>query len=257
MLSDWFLKVEPVKPYSQLANIYDYVMRHVDYRHWARYLVELFRKAEVDVREILDISCGTGSLLLEMANFNFKLAGFDASDDMLKLAKLKLQKAGLSIPVWVGCMQHFQVRKRFHGVVCTYDSFNYCLHEDDWHSVFGNVFDALVPGGIFVFDVSTIRNSRKYFRNYHEKETTSAFEYERESYYLMPESEQINEFSIRWNSGQNKIFREIHRQRIYKIAEIQERIPANWFEMVAIYDGFSFRKGTERSDRVHFLLKRI
>lgn len=257
MLSNWFRKAETVQPYSQLAYIYDFVMRHVDYHRWANFLYDLFLKAEVEVKEILDISCGTGNLLLELSYLNLKLAGFDIAEDMVRLAKLKLKKSGLPAQVWRGSMQHFHVKKRFHAALCTYDSLNYCRTEEACQMVFENVAAALVPGGVFVFDISTARNSRKYFRNYHEKEAAADFEYIRDSYYLLPKSEQVNEFTIRWNSRENKVFHEIHRQRIYKIAEIIAMIPADRFNVMGIYDGFSSRPGTERSDRVHFLLKRI
>ncbi|MFQ5675704.1 MAG: hypothetical protein ACE5G1_07400, partial [bacterium] len=61
MLSGWRKTAQKVEPYSQLAYLYDYVMRHVNYRYWAHHLTRLFKKAEFPVKNVLDISCGTGS----------------------------------------------------------------------------------------------------------------------------------------------------------------------------------------------------
>jgi hypothetical protein len=50
---------------------------------------------------------------------------------------------------------------------------------------------------------------------------------------------------------------EIHQQKIYRIDEIIKVIPRDRLQVVGIYDGFSMKTGSEDSDRVHFVLKRI
>ncbi|MFQ5750570.1 MAG: hypothetical protein ACE5HI_01115, partial [bacterium] len=60
-----------------------------------------------------------------------------------------------------------------------------------------------------------------------------------------------------WNSDSASLYKEVHQQRIYRIDEIKRAIPLDCFKIVGIYDGFSNRLGSEKSDRVHFVLKRI
>ncbi|MFQ5754399.1 MAG: class I SAM-dependent DNA methyltransferase, partial [bacterium] len=166
MLSNWLQSAQSVESYSQLAFIYDYLMRHVNYRRWAQYLSDLFLKADVLVNEILDISCGTGNLLLQLVDLDYKVAGFDESENMIKMARLKADKKRIKIPVWCGSMTKFAVQKEFHAVICTYDSINYCLDLEACISTFGHSSKALCPGGLFIFDVCTLKNSRKNFQNY-------------------------------------------------------------------------------------------
>ena len=51
-------------------------------------------------------------------------------------------------------------------------------------------------------------------------------------------------------------FAETHVQRIYTLDELQERIQTSAFELLGAFDGFTFDDGSERSDRVHYVLRR-
>ena len=106
MLSNWRKTAEKVDPYSQLAYIYDHVMRHVNYRYWANHLAKLFKKADFPVKNVLDISCGTASLLLDLAKLDLNVAGFDESSQRrehgLGPAVAAAQQAAGSIGASVG-----------------------------------------------------------------------------------------------------------------------------------------------------------
>lgn len=244
-------------PYTRLASIYDHVMRHVNYERWARYLSDLFAKADFPVTSILDIACGTGSLLAHLHRLHFTVAGFDASFDMVSVARQKAKKQDRPLPLWQGNMGAFRVKQPFDACVCTYDSINYCLDLDGYLRVFNCVSESLRPGGLFIFDVCTERNSRKYFRNHYENEATREFLFVRQSHYLHKERIQVNEFLISFESDRRQTFRECHRQRIFRIKEIEGLIDSSVFELIGLFDGFSRRPGGEKSNRVHFVLKRI
>ncbi len=251
----WLRKSKRVEPYTQLAYIYDYVMRHVNYYEWAYYLTRLFRKSQGEVRTVLDISCGTASLGIELSELGYSYAGFDSSRDMIRVAQQKLLTRKAAFPVWIGSMFAFEVREPHDAVVCIYDSLNYCLNESACKLVFSQAAAALRPGGIFIFDVSTKRNSTRNFRSYYDRDRTPEFEYVRQSYYQWAVRKQINEFHILWRH-QTHWYREVHQQRIYRLDELQRFIQNNLFEIVGLYSGFSFRPATERSERVHFLLRK-
>ncbi|MBN8583072.1 MAG: methyltransferase domain-containing protein, partial [Anaerolineae bacterium] len=48
----------------------------------------------------LDIGCGTGTNLITLANAGWQAQGFDFSSQAIKLAKKKIKKAGMQIPVF-------------------------------------------------------------------------------------------------------------------------------------------------------------
>ena len=244
------------QPYTQLALIYDYVMRHVQYGKWAAYLAGMFKKTKLDVRTVLDISCGTGSLLLELSRRGFQGCGFDRSHEMIRIAKKKVELEKRSLSVWCGAMQQFSVSGQYDAVVSNYDSLNYCMNIESCLQVFDNAAAALKNEGMFIFDICTEKNSNRHFRNFFERDGTDEFEYIRQAYYNPVKHIQTNEFSIHWSTGDRKPHLEVHHQRIYKIAELRKSIPDRLFEVLGVYDGFSRQPGTEDSERVHFVLRK-
>lgn len=256
MLFRWHCKTKEVEPYSKLARCYDFVMRHVNYERWAQYLEDLFKKAEQPVHSVLDLACGTGNMMLQLHRMSYNTAGFDASRYMVEVAHEKVAKLQTRLPVWQGVMSEFGVKKSFDACICTYDSINYCMDLAQWDGLFRSVSYCLNAGGLFIFDICTEKNSRKYFRDYYERDGREDFEYIRQSHFLGREKIQLNEFTIYIHS-EKMAFREVHQQRIYRISEIKSVIPQDFFELVGVFDGFSKRPGTERSNRVHFLLRRI
>jgi len=231
-------------------------MRHVNYREWALYLRSLFHQADIRVEKILDISCGTGSMALNLSELGFVVFGLDESRTMVNEARKKLFTSRHNIPVWVASMTDFRVRRQFHAILCTYDSFNYCRSLSVCGSVLTSVAKALRPGGVFVFDISTTRNSQQNFQNYYDKEQTEHFKYVRQSYFLSNENKQINEFFITRLDGAHLTYHEYHEQKIYSIRALRSIISPNVFDIVGVFDGFSMQPATGKSDRVHFLLKK-
>ncbi len=253
MPSKLFQKTKKVEPYTKLAFIYDFLMRYVDYDDWASYLVRLFNKADCDVTSVLDISSGTGSLILHLAELGYEVSGQDYSYEMVRIAKKKFFSRDMPASLWTGSMTELASKQKYDAVVTTYDSINYCHPIARCEKVFEQVANIIKPGGVFVFDISTIRNSKRYFRRYYDSDGTNKFDYIRQSYYLPDKRKQINEFYLTWKSRKNVCYKECHEQKIYQIAELKEVVPKQFFEIVGVYDGFSLRPGTEKSDRVHFL----
>jgi ubiquinone/menaquinone biosynthesis C-methylase UbiE len=232
-------------------------MRHVDYSEWAKYIGKLFSKADIEINDVLDISCGTGNLLIQLNKNGYRACGFDNSHEMVAVANKKLKQHKVIASVWAASMMQRSVRKSSQAVLCTYDSLNYCIDHDSCKMVITQVEQILQKGGLFIFDVSTVRNSRKHFQNYYTTETTKEFEYTRQSHYLIDKNQQINEFYITWHSDKKTCFKETHRQKIYRLDEISNVIMSKSMALVGVYDGFSRRPGSEKSERVHFVLKKV
>lgn len=238
-------------PYSVLAQIYDFVMSHVDYRHWARYIIDLCEKHAGTGSPLLDISCGTGKLGHYLSRMGVDFWGTDYSREMLRIAKNRV-----SSPLWCGDMRFLSTRKKFPVVVSLYDSMNYLLEERDWSKCLRDVHSVLASGGIFIFDISTLFNSREIFRNYEIREKNSRARYIRRSYFDEQSAIQTNEFQIQLRNRKNLLFYETHRQRIRDLYSIDQFINNSPLEVVARYNEFSFIPATEKAERVHYVLKR-
>lgn len=243
-----------VAPYSKLAHIYDYVMSHVDYKTWAIYILKISDQFQPDAKSILDISCGTGSMLISINSKKYSYIGFDLSLEMVKIAKRKKASDLRKMLFFQGDMTAFSLKKRVDIIVCLYDSINYLLNFQLWSSMFDCVYDTLNNGGIFVFDICTEKNSVKYFTDYIESHGTDNYEYIRESSYDRKNKIHKNKFTIDFNNAPTYI--EHHQQRIYPIDDVTKFISATGFQMIGSFDGFSFRAASEESLRVHFVLKK-
>lgn len=242
-------------PYSQLAGIYDYVMRHVDYTLWADYVQSIFARYRTKPATILELACGTGSLALILADRGYRVTGVDQSDAMVSVARKKAERAQRPLSFIQGNMTAIPVEGRFDAVLCLYDSINYLLDRNTMQRMMEGVRTRLSPGGVFVFDACTEINSRRYFHGHTEREETPHFAYIRRSEYRARDRIQVNEFRLWLKHGDRfEAHDERHEQRIYPIGQMVETIGAAGFDVLGTFDGFSFTPATEQSNRVHFVV---
>ena len=75
--------------YNAFSYFYDSLMRNVDYKSRAKYILEIFERLGHDMGLSLDLACGTGSLTIELKKRGIDIYGVDASYDMLSHAREK------------------------------------------------------------------------------------------------------------------------------------------------------------------------
>lgn len=107
---------------------------------------------------VLDLACGTGQLLLRLAETKtaYRLTGLDQSEAMLALAR---QNDELGRVHWIqDDMRSFQLPEPVHAALCFSDSLNHLLSEEDLSRCLASVYANLTPGGYFLFDANTLDN---------------------------------------------------------------------------------------------------
>jgi ubiquinone/menaquinone biosynthesis C-methylase UbiE len=250
---DQKLKRQKSIPYEQLAIIYNQVMRHVNYSHWARYIAALMQKQGAPGEKILDIGCGTGEFVYEIGNLGLPADGCDPSVSMLKIAQLKnpTRKFWLDqLPELI----HIQAQN-YATITCLFDTMNYLQSIPVLLQAVRRVYEFLPPEGLFIFDIVSGEFCRNYFHKVAEKEILDTkYAYVRDSYFNKAKSEQINQFTIYTPDG---IFEEKHIQKIFPFSQIEQAISQNTsFEIMAVYEDFSFFTAEKNSNRAHFILKK-
>ena len=240
--------------YEGLAPIYDYVMRHVDYGEWVGYVDDLFERFGGRPQHLVDLACGTGNATAKFYELGYRVSGIDASASMIAVAREKASRRGLDIQFTTADLRRLDGLGSFDGAVCLYDSFNYLMSLSEIDAALDVIARVLEPASLFIFDVCTENNSLRYFGDNHGSEAGEGFTYTRHSYYDRAERLQMNSFDIRFERS-SKHHLETHMQRIYPHEAVVARIEASPFELVAAYDGFSYRPGSEDSDRIHFVLR--
>lgn len=136
--------------YDRFARVYS--------RHWAqevppqlmaaveRLLVPRLRAGA----RLLDLCCGTGYTVRELLARGFAVTGLDISKEMLREARRASPRAHLI----QADARRFQLSPVYDGVLSTFDSLNHIMTKEELAAVFRNVYGALVPGGLFLFDMN-------------------------------------------------------------------------------------------------------
>ena len=136
--------------YECFGEFYDAVMG--DRRAAAEQVMELIRAAKPDARNVLELGCGTGSILKRLQHA-YEVSGLDISGKMLSVARKKVPRSRL----FQQDMVDFRIDGRFDVIFCVFDTINHVRRFSDWRKVFAAVRCHLSPGGCFIFDINTKR----------------------------------------------------------------------------------------------------
>lgn len=248
--------------YSILADIYDIVMSDVDYETWADYLDEIILMHQPTARSILELACGTGTIALSLEELDcYKISATDGSADMIRIAKKKADKADSNIDFQTMNFLDLSFDETFDVVYMVFDSLNYLHTKEEILQLHQQAKSVLNSGGIFVYDFTTPRNSRKAIRflNNSSKNINDQFRYHRESSFNAKERIHTNKFHIEKldESSGNIVekFEEQHQQKIYTLDEIKSVIDDTEFEIVQAYDGFELKPAHKKSLRITMVLQ--
>ena len=137
-----------MESYDVFAPFYDAVQG--DRADHAAYIRSLIERHHPQARTLLEVACGTGSVLKQLEPF-YEVSGVDRSDAMLDVARRKLPGVRL-IP---GDMTEVELGETFDVVLCAFDSINHLLRFEEWEAAFDRARAHLDDGGIYVFDVNT------------------------------------------------------------------------------------------------------
>jgi SAM-dependent methyltransferase len=110
---------------------------------------------------VLELGCGTGRVLLEIAAENLPCTGLDTSQEMLDALSRKAAGRGLAVRLVRAAMQSFDLgRERFSLIFSAFRVFQHLCTLEDQLSCLASVRRHLAPGGVFAFDVFNPRLER-------------------------------------------------------------------------------------------------
>lgn len=200
---------------------------------------------------MIDISCGTGSLLSYYTKNKITKFGSDISLAMLKSAQKKKNLA--KIPLICTDFRDLPFKSgSFDATICLYDSVNYLLETEEISNFFDYIAAILKNDGLFIFDVVTPEFCERVFSDYREEKFWGLNGYKRRSWYESQTNLQFNKFEV-INNG--KITVELHKQRIRALDDWKTLLVQSPLRMIGILGDFTFRPPKKNAERIHFICK--
>ncbi len=234
--------------YFHLASVYSHLMRSIDYKQWAKYILVISEEIKEENPSVLELACGTGEItnILRKQFKNYVAA--DISFSMLKNMKCNnVHKVCCN-------MLRLPFKNKIGFVFSTFDSVNYLLSKEKILFMLKNVNDCLENDGIFTFDVALENNSIRYEKYLNRKGNVNGIKYEQKSNYNRKSRIHTNHFNITLANG--KKVEEIHHQKIYPFEVYFEIIDKSNFYVHQCYEAFSLINATSNSCRAQFILKK-
>ncbi len=244
--------------YGVFAAYYDRLTQNVNYKERAEYFRTLLSDFGVRDGSLLDLACGTGSLLYEFAGMGFDTVGVDSSADMLTMARSKPEFFEYAPLLLCQEMQNLDLYGTIDCCVCALDSINHLTDEKDVRKTFERVHLFLNPGGIFIFDVNT-EYKHKYVLadNAYIYDLGNLFCAWQNSYDDTSKTVEMN-LDFFEKRGTNSYSRETQLicEKAYPLDDLKKMLECVGFKLLALYDDLSFDTIHESSQRAIFVAKK-
>jgi len=264
-------KAKPVKKkinpnpvaYDIFAPYYDHYMKHVDYDKWTDKILELYAlHTSAKLKDVLELACGTASISERLVQKGYSVTASDRSVEMIKYAGQKKNKPKLI----QADMTSELPANSYDMIILVFDSINYLLTNKEISTMFNNVHLALRKNGVFIFDISTYKNSQDNFKDYINLDETNDHMLIHQADFDSDNRLQKTKLTIFKRSDNHYIrMDEEHLQRVYSVQEILALSEKSSLNCVGIYSLFypknllkiNYRKLDHQYSRLFFVLKKL
>jgi|GEM_PF-2054759 len=239
--------------YSHFAYIYDQIMSHVPYEEWSHLITGKIFKYNPKAQTLLDAGSGTGNLSYLLSS-NFEVDSFDISDDMIYIFKEKFP----DLNIWQGDIEKgFNTDKKYHSIVCSYDTVNYLQGKDKLPIFLKNCKKHLHKDGILIFDIITRNKLYNLFKNnffVHEDTNISFIWYNR----FAGKNIFVNKlvFFVKEHDDLYKRYVETHKRTLFSQELIKDEAKKADFTVEEMLDNYSERRADTDSERIVFVLRK-
>lgn len=243
--------------FYEFASLYDEFTENVEYCYRANFLLKLLSKNGIKGGILLDLACGTGSMIPYFREAGYEVIGIDNSPDMLSVAS---EKTGNDKDVLLLCqdMRSLDLYGTIDCAVCSLDSVNHLLTEDDVSSAFRSVSLFLRPGGIFVFDVNTLYKHRFVLSG-------NSFVYENDEAFLVWQNSECDEddtvdfmldIFLQQEDGSYSRVSEDFSERAYSAELLTKLLDETGLEVVALLGDMTGEAPREEEERIYFVVRK-
>jgi len=238
-----------VRPYEKVSAIFNDLMKKLDYESWSNYILEIADEYIADGANVLELGAGNCKIAEYISTRYKNYFATDISLSMLKSSeKSKIKK--------ICCdMTELPLKEKFDFIFSSFDGVNYILKQKYLARLFNEVFYLLEKDGVFTFDVSLESNSLNFVIGKTVEGRHNGYSFRRISKYSKRSRIHSNHFYIKDESGME--FKEVHKEKIYKINTYLKIAEKAGFHTEACYDCFTFKDVNKKSERAQFVMRKI
>ncbi|WP_345239792.1 class I SAM-dependent methyltransferase [Pontibacillus salipaludis] len=245
--------------YGRFAEIYDQLMEEVPYQDWVSFTQSSIRSTGAKVNRILDLGAGTGEISIRLAKEGYSVTGVDLSEDMLAVANRKSTEQKASVEWIKQDITSLDIPIRYDMVISYCDVINYITDEQQIQKTFQLAYDAVKPGGLFLFDV----HSTGYIDGYLSGQTFGTVTDDISYIWFCDENEE--DYSVTHDltffvkkDDLYERFDEYHNQRTFPVSTYVAWLQDCGFDVLGIHSDFSQEAGydEQENDRIFFICKK-
>lgn len=243
---------------NSFAGVYDVFTDGVCYSDRAEYIMKIFADNGIVSGTVLDTACGTGSLSECFLERGFDVVANDISIEMLNIAREKLFSYGERVLLLCQDMRELDLYGTVDCAVCSLDSVNHLLYEEDIDEAFGSIGMFIRPGGVFVFDVNTQYKHRNILSD-------NTFVYEDDNTFLVWQNSLCDEedvvemyidiFSQNEDGSYNRTS-DCIIERAYSVEILETALNSNGFEVMGVFGDMKTEKPDDIEERIYFVAKK-
>ena len=243
--------------YDALAGTYDALTGDVEYEKRADYLEKLFTRSKIDVKTVLDLACGTGTMTWILTGRGYEMIGVDASEEMLAAAMEKSGSVEGIAPIFLHqSMPELDLYGTVDAAICCLDSLNYLTRPKDVQRTFERLRLFIAPGGMLIFDINTVEKLRALDGQVFLDETEDTYCVWRPEYYRGLCTYYMDLFRLQEDGSWDRTL-EIHKERAYTVEELTEWLKNAGFGEIRTYGDMKMRRPAEGEQRIYFSCVRL
>jgi SAM-dependent methyltransferase len=228
-------------PFSEYSVVYDLIYQDKDYLGEAQFVARLlnrFLDKPTEKTEVLDIACGTGRHIQELASMGFLVMGSDLSANMVKVARDRTKSLGLSIDFHNESFQSCdRIGQQYDAVIAMFSAIDYLTNYSDIARSLKNIRGLLRTGGAFIFDFwngNAVLKSHSPLRFKRvQKDDEVVIRISNTTIDSISQIATINfDFMVLKAGNVVREFSEVHSIRYFFPQEMKDMLAANGFEVV-------------------------
>ncbi|MFU0825710.1 class I SAM-dependent DNA methyltransferase [Clostridium sp.] len=242
--------------YKEFAHIYDkLIYADVDYKRWAKILLNICNEYNIKKEDYLDLACGTGNMTKELGKEFKHTWAVDMSQEMLTEAEDKIRCEKIKAKFVCQNIVELKLNKKFDLITCVLDSTNYILSDEELMKYFRSVYEHLHEDGIFVFDINSYYKLTKILGN-------NLYNYDDGDVVYIWENvleDDIVDMYLTFFIKEGEFYRrfdEEHSERAYKMSFLDKILNDIGFTVLKKLDNYESENIKEDTERIVYVISK-